>query len=818
MVAPPAVAPLIGALLGWLAGVALQMQRADLLPAPPMLALAAAALVAGWALVLLRRHGRPPQRATWPAATLCALLMAVAGAASTEGRAGLRLAERLAPALEGQDLWVTGVVARLPQSNPAGTRFLFEVESARQQDRAVPLPPRLMLGWYHGADAGGPLLGPERLRAGQRWQLPLRLRQPHGNLNPQGFDYELWLFEQGVGATGYVRARAGQPARLLADDAGHPVERLRQRVCERIEARIADPNAAGVLAALAVGDQGAIDRSDWDLFRITGLAHLVAVSGLHITMFAWLAAAVGGWAWRRSPRLMLWLPAPLAGRWAGLALAAAYALLAGWGVPAQRTVLMIAVVVLLRSLGLRWPGPLLLLWAAVAVTVLDPWALLQPGFWLSFVAVGLLMLSDPARPPPPGASWRQRLRAAVQGGVHTQAVATVGLAPLGLIFFGQLSLVGFVANLVAIPLVTLVITPLALLGMLLPALWQPAALLVQALLAGAGTLAAWPWATWAAAGAPAWAAALGLLGGALLVMPLPPRLRLLGLPLLLPLLAPPLERPPEGRFELLALDVGQGTAVLVRTRQHLLVYDAGPLYGPESDAGQRVLLPLLRARGEARIDRLLLSHSDSDHTGGAAALLARWPVGVLHSSLPAAHPLRAAPVAQQPCRAGQRWQWDGVDFEILFPFDPTDVARPNTVSCVLRVRGAQGSALLAGDIERAQELALVQQLGDGLRSDWLLVPHHGSKTSSGDAFLAAVQPRLALVQAGYRSRFGHPAPEVVARYAARGITLLRTDSCGAWTWAADGGMHCQRRLAARYWHHRAGNGLTQSQAGQGSDR
>ncbi len=813
MPAPPAVAPLIGGLLGWLFGLALQLQRAELLPPTPALALGALALAS---LLLLRRtlQRLPP---VW-AAVAAALLMAVAGAASTEGRAALRLAERLQPALEGQDLWVTGVVARLPQSNPAGTRFLFEVETAQHHGQAVPLPPRLMLSWYHGADTGGPLLGPERLRAGQRWQLPLRLRQPHGNLNPHGFDYELWLFEQGVGASGYVRARAAQPARLLVEDAGHPVERLRQTVRERIEAWVADPNAAGVLAALAVGDQGAIDRADWELFRITGLAHLVAVSGLHITMLAWLAAALLGRLWRGSPRLMQALPAPLAARWGGLVLATAYALLAGWGVPAQRTVLMIAVVVLLRSLGLRWPGPLLLLLAAVVVTVLDPWALLQAGFWLSFVAVGLLMLSDPASPAPAGATWRQNLQAALHGGVRTQAVATVGLAPLGLIFFGQLSLVGFVANLVAIPWVTLVITPLALLGMLLPPLWLPAAWLVQTLLAAAGWLAAWPGATWAAATAPAWAALLGLLGGALLVMPLPPRLRLLGLPLLLPLLAPPLERPPAGRFELVALDVGQGTAVLVRTRQHLLVYDAGPLYGPESDAGQRVLLPLLRARGETRIDRLLLSHSDSDHTGGAAALLARLPVALLHSSLPAAHPLRAAPVPHESCRAGQRWHWDGVNFEILFPFDPADGGRPNTVSCVLRVSGSRGSALLAGDIERAQELALVQRHGDGLRSDLLLVPHHGSKTSSGEAFIAAVRPRLALVQAGYRSRFGHPAPEVVARYAGRGVTLLRTDSCGAWTWAADGGMQCQRRLAPRYWHHRHGGGTEEAQAAPGPIR
>jgi competence protein ComEC len=273
---------------------------------------------------------------------------------------------------------------------------------------------------------------------------------------------------------------------------------------------------------------------------------------------------------------------------------------------------------------------------------------------------------------------------------------------------------------------------------------------------------------------------------------------------MLPLLAPPPERPPPGHFELLALDIGQGTAVLVRTRHHLLVYDAGPLYSAESDAGQRLLVPLLRARGDDRVDQLMLSHRDSDHVGGAASLLARVPVTSLSTSLADDHPLRATALPHQLCRAGQRWQWDGVDFDVLHPDEATTAAggRPNTVSCVLRISGTQGSALLTGDIERAQELALVERHAQALRSDVLLVPHHGSRTSSTAAFIEAVAPRVAVVQAGYRSRFGHPAPDVVARYTDRGVTVVRTDVCGAWTWAPDGGQHCQRRVAARYWHHR----------------
>jgi competence protein ComEC len=330
---------------------------------------------------------------------------------------------------------------------------------------------------------------------------------------------------------------------------------------------------------------------------------------------------------------------------------------------------------------------------------------------------------------------------------------------------------------------------------------------VHGLVAALEPLAALP--VWEAAAAPTWAAAAGLLGGALLVLRLPARLRLLGLPLMLPLLAPLPERPPPGRFELVALDVGQGSAVLLRTAKHLLVYDAGPQYAPDSDAGDRVLLPLLRARGETRIHQLLLSHRDGDHVGGARSLLQALPVDAVRSSLEPAHPLRALPVPHEACRAGQRWTWDGVDFEMLHPADPgAPGARPNTLSCTLRVVDAKGrSVLLTGDLEAAQEAALARVDPAALRSTAMMVPHHGSKTSSSAVFLEAVAPRIAFVQAGYRSRFGHPAPEVLARYAERGIAVVRSDRCGAWTWDGEGSGRCARGLRRRYWHHPDGPDL-----------
>jgi len=786
---------------GLLAGAALQMQQRELWSIERVHMLGAAGVLSCMFAWLAR--ARVPVSAL-AAATLAALLLSFA---VTSQRATVRLADTLATALEGEDLELTGVIAEMPRATAAGTRFVFESDSAQRDGRPVVVPQRVALGWYLGADADPLLLGPgETLRAGQRWRLPVRLRQPHGSFNPHGFDLELWLFEQGIGAVGVVRSRAGAVAVKLDEARGAPIERARQAAREAIGRRVTDPEAAGVLAALALGDQGAIDRDGWELFRLAGVAHLMSISGLHVTMLAWLAAGLIGALWRRSERLALALPAGVAGRWGGLGVAAGYALFAGWGVPAQRTVWMLATVVVLRSAGWRWPLHLVLLLAGAVVVALDPWALMQPGFWLSFVAVALLVASSPGRAAPaPGR--RRRIGSAIRSGLREQAVATVGLTPLTMLFFQQVSVVGFAANVLAIPLVTLVITPLALLGLAVPVLWAPAAWGVQGLLAYLGTLVEQPFAVWTAAAAPGWAAAAGLVGGALAVMPLPWRLRVLALPLMLPLLLPAVPRPNEGTFELVAADVGQGTAVLVRTRAHLLVYDTGPQYSAQSDAGSRVLVPLLRARGERAIDHLVLSHRDTDHVGGAAALMAALPVRILGSSLSEDHPLRAAAagrgIGHERCARGQGWQWDGVRFEILHPLpqDYDAVRRPNALSCVLRVSAGARSVLLTGDIEAAQEVALRVRDND-LRSEVLLVPHHGSRTSSTGGFLDAVAPRLALVQAAYRSRFGHPAPDVMARYAVRGISIVRSDECGAWTAAADGAESCARELGRRYWTHR----------------
>jgi competence protein ComEC len=797
--------------LAWLVGTALQLQQAALWPAAVYAGMAAAGALALGAAAWRAQRGRAGPGGLMVALTAAAMLaFALAGA-----RAVARVAETLQPALEGRDVLVTGRVARLPQVDAEGLHFLFLPDHARTPaGEPVALPPRLWLAWPRAGVGEGTLAGPgEQVQSAERWELPVRLKRPHGALNPEGFDAELWLFEQGIGAVGSVRAGAPtDPRRLEAPRWWRLDEQLdaaRQHWRDAALLQGQDPLVAGVLAALTVGDQSAIDAPGWALFRQTGVAHLISISGLHITLFAWLASGVVAAMWRRSPRLAHAWPTPFAARWGGVLLATGYALVAGWGVPAQRTVGMLALTVGLLQLGLCWPPLLVCLWAGALVAALDPWALLQPGFWLSFVAVALLIASHPAGPQaeaPTG--WRTRLRAALAAALRQQVVATLALAPLTLLLFEQISVVGVLANLVAVPWVTLVVTPLALAGLVVAPVWALADWALQPLLALLAWFGQWPVAVWTVPAAPPWAGALGLLGGALLVLPLPWRARLAGLPLLLPLLWPAVPRPAPGRFELVAADVGQGSAVLVRTAHHLLLHDAGPRYGQDNDAGQRVLVPLLRARGEARIDTLVLSHRDTDHVGGAPAVLAALPVGELRTGLEPGHPLRQSRgsdgqmVPHVDCEAGQSWQWDGVRFDVLYP--PAGAwhpgIKPNTMSCVVRVQDAAGrSALLTGDIEADGEAALAAQLGAALRSDVLVVPHHGSQTSSSAAFLAAVQPAQAVIQVAYRSRFGHPHATVLDRYAAARIPVVRSDHCGAWSWQGDGAW-CTRDVRRRYWH------------------
>ena len=887
----PDVARLLtGLLTGWVAGVALQLGQAVL---SPVASYAAMLAVAGGLLVYLAGSGSRV-RSGGLAFSMAALLSAVLGFGLTGLRAGAFEKTALEPALEGKDILVIGEVQAMPQFGEDGLRFRLAVESAYLNGQVVRLPPRIYLGWYAGfgtrpANAARTLAvpgfnrpadnesgsgevpefslelqrQPHNLRAGERWQMTVRLKAPHGNSNPHGFDYELWLWEQDLQATGYVRAGPRDvPPKKLGTTWSHPVERARQAVREAIFERVDNRQVAGVLAALVVGDQNAIERADWDVFRATGVAHLMSISGLHITMFAWVTSRLLVWLWRRSvrasPALCLYWPASSVGAWGGLWLATLYALFSGWGLPAQRTICMLATVVLLRQSGKQWPWPVVWLLAMAVVVTFDPWALMQAGFWLSFVAVGVLFatgssqgdegtekrnnatnsiakspykdcssgLFDTDNPAAAGRwpgwlpSWLQpagsRLRRPVaavgrslRASAREQWIVTLALTPLSLLLFNQVSLVGLLANAVAIPWVTLLVTPLAMLGTLCSPVWDAAAWSVRLLTWFLQALAAWPLASISVAAAPLGYALAGVLGGVVLAMRFAWPVRLLGLPLILPVLLWQPVRPAAGQFEVLGADIGQGNALLVRTASHSLVYDTGPRFSRESDAGHRVLVPLLRAMGE-RIDMVMLSHRDADHVGGAPAVLAMQPQARLVSSIEDGHELQQVRPSER-CVAGQQWRWDGVDFEVLHPraSDYDVAAKSNAMSCVLRVSNGTQTALLVGDLEAAQELRLVDdpESKEKLKADFLLVPHHGSKTSSSAVFLDAVKPQFALAQAGYRNRFGHPVESVLARYSERGIQVVKSPVCGAafWRSAQPGEVLCQRQLNMRYWHHRSGS-------------
>ena len=693
-----------------------------------------------------------------------------------------------------------------------------------------------------------------RLHPGERWRLTVRLRRPHGNANPQGFDYEAWLLERNIRALGAVRPdkRAGNSAdsgvgggnkRLDAFVVrpGYLVERLREAVRDRFVAALPDAPYRGVLVALAIGDQRAIPSAQWTLFNRTGVTHLVSISGLHVTRLAALFAGLVGWLWRRSECLMLRLPAPKAALLAGGLVACAYALLAGFEVPVQRTLYMLSVAVLALCSGRNFGSGRILLAALFVVLLIDPWAVLSIGFWLSFGAVAALLyaggtrLRQPERPAGV-ARWRAL---ALHWGAAQWAVTVAGL-PLLLLFFQQFSLVSPLANALAIPIVSLLITPLTLLCAVLPWSWllHSDHWLLAQLMAVLHELSAWP--VWQQPAPPLWAILLALGGVAWLLLPRGFPARWLGSLLLLPALLWQAPRPPAGEAWVDVLDVGQGLAVTVRTATHNLLYDAGPRYSAEADAGQRVVAPFLRAAGIGRLDALVISHSDTDHAGGLASIQASLPVARLLSSAPAAF-------GGEACASGQHWTWDGVRFSLLHPDEAVYAdtsAQPNHLSCVLKIEAAGSRALLTGDIDAAAEARLlvreakrkggesekrseeknrkegtdaeIRPTADAangtsakgllaapptLRSEVIVAPHHGSRRSSTRPFLAAVDAHEAVFSAGYRNAFGHPHAETLARYAARGSRIWRTDTGGAIhiRLAARAEVSSWRQVRRRYW-------------------
>lgn len=783
--------------------------------------LAILAFVAGIALLQVR--SRLPEPATMAALAVAggALLFAARGALRSMGAGALfgfcwaalvahaALSSELSLEDEGRDITLVGTVDSLPYRFGQGVRFNLAVEQVTGATAAVPA--RVALSWY-----GGPSQPAADVQPGERWRLAVRLQRPHGTANPHGFDYEAWLLQQGLRATGYVRSQRDVNVRLVpfVPTLRNAVERARARLRARISQALEGKPYAGVIVALVVGDQRAIEQSDWTIFNRTGIAHLVSISGLHVTMVAGLFAMAVSFLWRHSfftrAQLPLLLPAQKVAALAGVSTAFIYVLLAGFGIPAQRTLYMLAVVAAAVWSGRSTSVSHMLAAALGVVALLDPWAVLAPGFWLSFGAVAAILYATAGR----AALGQDRAVARLRQAVRVQYAVTLGLVPLSILLFAQVSLVGPVANAIAIPLISLVATPLALLGSVAPGPvssivlgWAHAT--VEWLAVVLAWLAASPYAVWTAPVPGPVVFASALVGFGWMLAPRGWPLRWLGAVLCLPLLAAAPSRPAPGEMVVTAFDAGQGTAVLVETHGHRLLYDTGPAYSPGSDAGGRVILPFLKGRGINRLDTVVVSHSDTDHVGGALSVLRSVDAPHLLSSLPPGHPARQAAPSHTRCEAGQRWEWDGVQFAVLHPRAESYGNPPrkaNAMSCVIRVTDGQHAVLLAADIEAKEEAQLLAS-GVQLRSDVLMVPHHGSGTSSTPAFLDAVKPRIAVFQVGHRNRYRHPKREVFERYGEAGALRLRTDQEGAVTlrFGRDVEVGRFRQQRARYWHQGQGH-------------
>lgn len=681
-----------------------------------------------------------------------------------------RLALDIPAALEGRDLLLRGTLVSLPEIDGRATRFVFQVREREQQGTWVAFAPTLRLSWYDAPP----------VRAGQGWQLQVRLKRRHGFRNPGGFDYAGWLFQNGVTATGYVRA--GDAAQTWpALDTRRADVRLRAVVEQRLRPLLTHVREAGLLRALTLGAADGISAQAWEVYRATGTSHLVSISGLHIGLVAGLGFGCGRWLWSRSQRLTQRIAAPRAAALAALFAATLYAALAGFSIPTQRAWIM-ALVILAGTLLAR-PGHAVhsLALALVAVLIFDPFAVLSPGFWLSFVAVAIIFMQQAQE-----SAARGRRATLLDSGrqlVRMQLALTLGLLPFTLLFFGQSGWVAPLANLFAVPWTSLLLVPplFAALLCLYPLPWLAQWLLVLAgwiasvMLDVLGWLAALPGAVVGMPETPLPVIVAAMAGVVLWLLPRgTPQRGLAGL-LLLPLLTWTAPRPAPGTAWFTLLDVGQGLAAVVQTARHTLVYDTGPRFSAEFDTGSAVVAPFLAAQGVRQVDLLVVSHGDNDHSGGAAALDARLPVYRTLSSVPQQFTWRRA----NRCAAGQQWNWDGVVFRMLHP-DAGAGSSENDASCVLQVHAIDGTGvLLPGDIEAAAERHLVARYGNGLRSEILVAPHHGSRTSSTPDFIAAVAPEHVLFPAGYRNRYGFPSARVLDRYRALGSETLVTAATGA---------------------------------------
>lgn len=756
------------------------------------------------------------------------------------------LEQRLEESLDRASLWLDVVVQDLPTRHERGWRFEVRVQAARPSPDAPPLtrfPSKGVVHWYAHEHASLP----QRLRPGDQWQFQARVRQPVGTLNPSGFDYEAWMLEKGLGFSATVQegTRGWTPqwhGRRLGMQ--ERIDDWRDQWRHRMDDALAQHPAVGVLTALVVGDQRAISAERWTLFQRTGVSHLMSISGLHVTMLAALFGWCGAMVWRGWCRsrfaVGLWIPVQSVRAVAAMIGAMGYALIAGFAVPAQRTAWMVSIIAIATILGIRASPWAVIAFALLVVMLMDPFAVLAPGFWLSFLAVAFLFALPMATPASAGTTRGQRLMAVAREATRAQLAITFGLLPVTVLLFQQIVVVGPLANAVAIPVVSFIVTPLAMVGVIESAVLSTALSLTLAAHAqimieqflqwcAALPLAALDWPS------PGWARAAIASAGMVVVFGrvLPVRWTRhrgwgwCGLAALIGVAPSP---PAFGEMRVQVMDVGQGSGLVIQTHGHALLVDTGPAFSV-MDAGARIVMPELRRLGIRRLDRLVLTHMDRDHAGGLASLLAMMTVQDILTPRPETveDGLAVDGVSARPslpplhaCAVGVQWHWDGVQFQVVHPAaNRVRTKDTNRDSCVLQIRAANGGSLLVtGDIPMLAEAQILSRfvglldpedpsaphlVGAQLASQVLIAPHHGSKSSLAAEFLTAVAPQWIVVQAGFRNRFGHPHDQTLARVAeyAPSARVARTDWQGALTIEWPKGQPVITDFWARhrrYWH------------------
>lgn len=682
-----------------------------------------------------------------------------------------QLTKRLPTYLEGKNIVLVGKVLGIPNDKDDGVRFRFKIGKAYLQaepEKLLALKGIVRLGWFQNK---------QRINADEQWQLIVRMKRPAGFLNPGGFDYEKWLFTERITATGYIRKSPSENKRL-AESSSWSVNRLRQTIHQNIQKGVEDKTSAAVLSALVVAVRTKLDDKQWKLLQQTGTSHLVAISGLHIAVVAGFAFLPIMFIWGVFPRLNEKIPLRVAGAVTGVIFATIYALLAGFTLPTQRALLMVTIALLGLLLRRNYHASTIMAVALVAVLLLDPLAGMTISFWLSFLAVALILII-----------LKRQMEKPFLQMIKLQIMLSLGMLPLTLFFFGTASLTSPLANLLAIPWVSLVIVPLSLIALVIMpissvisnAIFSISALAIDWLFRGFELIGELKVTEITFAQIPSLYLAVAFVGFLYLLLPKGFPARWLGFVALLPALLFSADKPQQGEFTFTLLDAGQGMASVVQTANHTLVYDTGTRYSESYDIGKLVVVPFLRAKGITVLDSLVISHDDIDHRGGAGVILDNLLVKeIISSEGDILHKQSDNSRVITACVKANHWTWDGVTFRVLSP--PSNyMENDNNRSCVIRVSNRHHSLLLTGDIQRKTEKFLLKQARSEIKSEVITVPHHGSKTSSTLEFIQAVSPALALVPAGYRNRFGHPKEQVLVRYKENDSQVLNTVDSGAIT-------------------------------------